>query len=233
MRIHVVRHVPYEGLGCLRAPILADGHSISESGAWEADPFPPPERFDALVLLGGPMGVCDATPAPWMADERRFLGVAIDAGRAVLGICLGGQLVATVLGAEVRRHRHPEIGWHEVCPTDAGRDGPLSPFFEPGVRVMQWHFDTFDLPDGAVRLCGSRACDNQAFAWGDRVLALQFHPEMTRQEVATVLERDGAAPAGEFVQTAEQMLEREPFERLAVASDRFIRGLLRGWESPR
>jgi GMP synthase-like glutamine amidotransferase len=233
MRIHVVRHVPYEGLGCLRAPLLADGHEITESGAWEPDPFPRPEIFDALILLGGPMGVCDTTPAPWMEAEKELIRDAIDAGCGVLGICLGGQLVASALGAEVRRHVHPEIGWHELRPTAAGRASPLAPFFEPGVRVMQWHFDTFDLPPDAVRLCGSEACDHQAFAWGDRVLGLQFHPEMTREEVATVLDRDGTAPAGRFVQPAEKMLEPEPFARLAAASDRFVRALLRQWQDTR
>lgn len=230
MRIHVLRHVPYEGLGCLRAPLTAEGHSIRDAGAWEPDAFPSLDTFDMLIVLGGPMGVCDAEPAPWMQQERRFLTEAVEAGRAVLGICLGGQLLASVLGAEVRRHRYPEIGWHPLSPTVAGAAGPLAPFFEPGVRVMQWHFDIFEIPSDAVRLCGSAACANQAFAWGDRVLALQFHPEMTRDEVATVLERDGTAPEGPFVQSAEEMLQPERFERLAEASGRFVRALTRQWQ---
>lgn len=233
MRIHVLRHVPYEGLGCLRAPLLAEGHTLTDAGTWEAGAFPPLDSFDMLVVLGGPMGVCDAEPAAWMAAERRFLAEAIAEGRHVLGICLGAQLLASVLGAEVRRHDRPEIGWHALEPTDAGASGPLAPFFEPGMHVLQWHFDTFEIPEGAVRLCGSAACANQAFGWGDRVLGLQFHPEMTREEVATVLERDGTAPEGEFVQSAEEMLDPERFERLAAASGRFVRALTRRWEDGR
>jgi GMP synthase-like glutamine amidotransferase len=230
MRVHHVRHVPYEGLGNLRQTILQGGHEISESRPWEGVDFPSPDRFDALIVLGGPMGVCDFEPPAWMDEEKSFLADTIAAGRPVLGICLGAQLLASVLGAEVRRHVHAEVGWHRLEPTPEGADGVLSPFFAPGVHVMQWHQDTFDIPAGAVRLCGSEACANQAFAWDDRVLGLQFHPEMTHEEAGTVLARDRVGAPGRFVQTAAEILRDDRFSELRRATRAFASRLLDDWQ---
>jgi GMP synthase-like glutamine amidotransferase len=231
MRILSIQHVPYEGLGTL-GPLLAEaGHTLGATRPYAGESFPPPTEFDALVVLGGPMGVCDLHPPEWMPREREFIARCLDAQRPVLGICLGGQLLASVLGADVRRHDRLEVGWHRLRPTAAGRDSALSPFFAPGARVVQWHQDTFEIPAGAERLCGTEACENQAFAWGDRVLALQFHPEMTLEEAAAIAERDGTGPAGPFVQGAREILDARRFERLASDTRLFVSRLLAAWEA--
>jgi len=228
MRIRYVQHVDYEGLGHLEPWLLARGHEIAVTRAWEGS-FPGPDEFDALVILGGPMGVCDAPQTPWMQAEQDLLRRAVAAGRGVLGICLGGQLLASALGAEVRRHVWPEIGWSRLEPTAAGRESVLAPFFEPAVRVMQWHYDTFDLPEGSELLCSSEACRNQAFRLGSRVIGLQFHPEMTFEEVATVVERDGPVPGGRHVQPVDEILHRERFALLEAAAHEFLARLEEAW----
>lgn len=231
MRVHWVRHVPYEGLGNLEPWLVEQGHRLSESRPYDGGPFPDPAAFDALLVVGGPMGVCDIPQIGWLGQERDFIRRTVDAGRPVLGICLGGQLLASALGAEVRRHLHPEIGWHELQATDAGATSALRPFLRPGALVMQWHFDTFDLPAGAELLCGSVACANQAFRVGSKVMALQFHPEMTYEEVGEILRRDGSMPGGDHVQSAVEILQPARFDDLAAASEAFIDRLFQEWRS--
>ena len=222
MRLHFVRHVSHEGLGLLEPWARRAGMRIDETRPFAGQPFPDLDDVDWLIVLGGPMGACDQDEFPWLADELDFMRRYVDAGTPVLGICLGAQLLARVLGAPVRRHLHPEIGWHRIAPTAVGKDSVLEPFFGPDAEVMQWHYDTFDLPAGAVSLATSVACENQAFEWGENVLGLQFHPEMTRQEVRDISVINGDWPAGEFVQETEEMLEPDRFERLATLTDAFL-----------
>lgn len=229
MRLHFIRHVPYEGLGHVRTWAEARGFEITETRPYERQTFPAPAGLGMLVVLGGPMGACDEDRYPWMAAEKRFLAEAIRAETPTLAICLGAQLVADVLGAEVRRHVHAEIGWHPVRPVGAAADGPLAPFFGSGAEVMQWHYDTFDLPEGALHLARNEACENQAFAWADHLLALQFHPEMTCDEVARVVERDGPLPEGPYVSDPTTLLDADRFRRLRTRTHAFLDRLAAGW----
>jgi len=229
MRLHTLRHVPYEGLGNVGTWATAADWSITETRVWETAEFPEPHAFDLLVVLGGPMGVCDCPASPWMGAEMAYLERVIEASRPTLAICLGAQMIAAVLGAEVRRQPHPEIGWHRVEPTAAGRGSVLEPFFAPGTPVMQWHYDTFALPADACHLSRSAACENQAFSFGERVLALQFHPEMTQPEVATVVQRDGPLPTGPHCQTAGEILAPERFAALQCATGDFMQRLSNRW----
>ena len=222
MRLHSIRHVAHEGLGVIEPWALRRGMTLTETRPYAGEPFPEPADLDWLVVLGGPMGACDLGVIPWLADEVELMRRCVEAGVPVLGICLGGQLLARVLGAEVRRHTHPEIGWHRVEPTAAGAGSVLQPFFEPAARVMQWHYDTFDLPEGAVRLASNEACANQAFSWGERCLGLQFHPEMTRQEVQDICRINGSWPSGRYVQETAAILEPEPFERSQATTWAFL-----------
>ncbi|MFW6198196.1 MAG: type 1 glutamine amidotransferase, partial [Acidobacteriota bacterium] len=210
------------GLGFIHDWCRGRGTETVEIRAWEGEPFPAPERIERLVVLGGPAAAWEEDAHPWLTDEKRFLESAIAAGVPTLGICLGAQLLADVLGAEVRRHHHPEIGWHAVELTEAGRGTPVEELVGPGRPVMQWHYDTFEIPDGARHLARNDACERQAFAWGEGVLGLQFHPEMVRDEVATVVDRDGPVPEGRYVQSAEEILRPEPFSRMAAATARFM-----------
>lgn len=229
MRIHSVRHVPHEGLGHIGAWARQRGHRVVETMPFEGRPLPDPGSADWHVVLGGPMNVDEVDEHAWLAEEKRWLRRVLDAEVPLLAICLGSQLVAEALGGAVGPAEHPEIGWSSLEPTAAGKGGLLEPFFAPGVEVMQWHYQTFTIPSGAVHLARTEVCENQAFAWGERVCALQFHPEMTREEVARVVERDGPLPEGPGVGSAERLLEPERFERMAAATRTFLDRLSDAW----
>jgi GMP synthase (glutamine-hydrolysing) len=171
-----LRHVPFEDLGSL-APVLAQrGHRIR----YVEVPTEPlqsldPLEADLLVVLGGPIGVYEHDSYPFLNAEKELIARRLHAGRAVLGICLGSQLIAAALGARVYPSGAKEIGWAPLELTAAGRSSPLRHLEH--TAVLHWHGDTFDLPDSAVRLASTQVCANQAFSWGTRALALQFHAE--------------------------------------------------------
>ena len=143
----------------------------------------------ALVVLGGPMGVYESGKYPWLAEEIRFLGEALRAGLPVYGLCLGAQLMAAALGARVYpAEGKKEIGWFPVELTQAARADPLLGDEEPSFPVFQWHGDTFDLPEGAVHLASSARCPHQAFRWGERAYAFQFHLEVGMEDISTWLD---------------------------------------------
>lgn len=135
--------------------------------------------FNALVILGGPMNVYEEESYPYLRKVDQLIKEAVRIGQPVLGVCLGGQLIAKALGASVTRSPVQEIGWYNMRLTAAGA---RSPFFKdlPGeFPVFHWHSDTFALPGGASYLAATAGCANQAFSIGPRVLALQFHLEIT------------------------------------------------------
>jgi len=169
------------------------------------------DAIDLLIVMGGPMSVNDGDRHPWLHDERRFIARMIRQGRAVLGVCLGAQLIASALGADVYPNRAREIGWfpiRRVHPAEEGPkgDGRLFRFPEESL-VFHWHGETFDLPPGAVRLAESEACPNQAFQYGRRVIGLQFHLESTPGGVRALVESCGEdLDSPGFVQSSEQIL---------------------------
>lgn len=179
-RALVLRHVDHEGIAGYREPIEAAGYAVDRVAAHHAvrvglDTLSP----DLLVVMGGPMGVYDTDRFPWLTDEIAVIRRRLAAGRPTLGICLGSQLIAAALGADVRKGPAREIGFAPIVLTDMGRVGPLRHL--DGVDMLHWHGDTFDLPDGA-ELLATTARYAQAFAVGRTVLALQFHAEMGEDE---------------------------------------------------
>ena len=130
------------------------------------------------------MNVDQEADYPWLASEKSLIRAAIEAGKYVIGVCLGAQLIAQVLGAEVRQAAHKEIGWFPIHPS---ADCPAVLQLPDGLRVLHWHGDTFTLPAGARPIASSAACQNQGFLYQDRVLALQCHLEMTPQALALLV----------------------------------------------
>jgi len=177
MKCLVIRHLAFEDLGVF-APVLTErGYEIDYRQAgvhaltqeeWLA--------ADLGVVLGGPIGVYEQDRYPWLTLEMRRVGQRLRAGKPTLGICLGAQIIAAALGARVYPGTAKEIGWAPVSLTPEGQASPLHHL--AGLPVLHWHGDTFDLPAGAQLLASSAITPHQAFAIGDQVLALQFHPEV-------------------------------------------------------
>ncbi|WP_321844175.1 glutamine amidotransferase [Paraburkholderia bannensis] len=174
-----IRHVYFEDLGSFERVLGDRGRPVryvdvgfARVGALN------PTSASLMVILGGPINACDDARYPTLAPIAALIEKRIAAGLPTLGICLGAQLIARVLGARVYAADHKEIGWTPLTLTDAGRASPLRHVDGASTSMLHWHGDTFDLPPGATRLASTPLCENQAFAWGDNVLGLQCHPEV-------------------------------------------------------
>ncbi len=214
-RLLVCQHVAHEILGILD-PLLRDaGFRIRYVNfGRQPDARPDMDRYHGLVILGGPMNCDQVDRYPHLATEVELAQAAIAAGKPVLGICLGSQVLARALGARVMRNPVKEIGWYELAPTAAGRNDPLFRHLKNPQQIFQWHGDTFDIPDHAVRLAESPDCPNQAFRYGDNVYGLQFHLEVDQP----MIERWLHAPVnmreldsmGDGAERAARILARTP-----------------------
>jgi GMP synthase (glutamine-hydrolysing) len=157
--------------------------------------------------MGGPMSVHDERAYPWLIEEKKLIERAVRAGKRVLGVCLGAQLLAEVLGAGVYRNRHKEIGWFPVHLTRQATSASLWADFPEMFPAFHWHGETFEIPAGALHLAKSEACENQAFEFGGRVLGVQFHLEVTPASVRALIENCRADIArGRYQQSPKQML---------------------------
>ena len=215
MRLHVLQHVPFEGLGHIDSWIRRRGHRLTLSRLYEGAKLPDPEAFDRLVILGGPMNIHEEAAYPWLAEEKALIRATVATGKSAVGICLGAQLLADGLGSRVYAGSHREIGWFPVRLTAAGQRTALTEGLPAVTTVFHWHGDTFDLPPGAVHLFESEACANQAFLLDNRILGLQFHLESTPETVQQLLThcRDELIP-GPFIQGVAQIADTVP-ERFA------------------
>lgn len=224
MRIHWFQHVAFEGLGLIGPWLESRGHALTATRWWAGERAPAAGAFDALIVMGGPMNIYEHAEYPWLADEKDAIASAIRSGKPVLGVCLGAQLISDVLGGKVTRNAEREIGWWPIRPV-AG--SAVSPYELSGeITVLHWHGDTFSLPEGALRLAASEACEQQAFVWGGRVLALQFHVEMDAAAVAAIAKgcADELAGGDRWVQSAGQLVsgaERHGIESAALL-DRWL-----------
>ena len=210
LRIHYFQHVAHEGLGSIEEWISFSGHSLTSTRFFESTRLPEISDIDWLIVMGGPMSVHDEEQFPWLAKEKEFIRQAVDAGKTVLGICLGSQLVSAALGSRVYKNKGREIGWFDIELTPFAQSGNL--FFDMGKRlkVFHWHGDTFDLPEKAIHLASSEGCKNQAYIYKDKVLALQFHLEPTWELLLEMIEggREELL-SGKYVQTEEELLKNK------------------------
>lgn len=219
MRILVLQHIPCEHPGAFSEVI---GKREVEAVAVEIDEGEALldwREFDGVLAMGGPMGAGDDVEHGWLAVEKRLIRDAVEAGRPFLGVCLGVQLLAAALGARVHPLERAEVGLLSVELTEEGRSDPLFAGIEEPLVTLQWHADTFELPEGAVRLAGSPMAENQGFRWGEKAYGVQFHLEVTaemarqwaeipayrRSLAATLGEAEGAAFLAEVERRAGEL----------------------------
>jgi len=207
VHITCLQHVAFEGPAEIATWASARGHSLEIVELYELE-HPHPSETDFLVIMGGPMSIHDDAEYPFLAPERRFIQSAIDSGALVLGVCLGAQLVADVMGAEVVKGEHVEIGWYTVSRTPAADDDPVMGRLPQTMEVLHWHGDVFGIPEGAVQAYASEACQNQAFSYDDgRVVGLQFHLEQSSESLFGLVEAAANELVdGPWIQRAEEML---------------------------
>ena len=184
-QVWAIQHIGYEDLGSFESVLKSRGfevkyfcsRNIDYRGLFAADP-------DLLVVLGGPISVYDMQNHPWIAAEQKFVEDRIESEKPLLGICFGAQIIAHALGAMVYAGpQGKEIGWSEITVNDQGVKTPLRHLDAQYTKMMHWHGDTFDLPDGAVLLASSDKYKKQAYTYGDHIFAMQCHPEVTASKL--------------------------------------------------
>ena len=238
MKTLVLQHIACEPPGVYEDVLRERGATIHRVELDEGHPLPDWREFDAIVVMGGPMSVNDEEKLPWLRPEKALIGEAVRAGLPFFGACLGVQLLAVSLGAEVAPGPAPEVGLLPVLLTEHAAADPVFAALPHELVTLQWHGDTFSLPEGAVLLASSPAYPNQAFRWGRHAYGVQFHLEVSREmadewahvpEYADALERvlgPGAATvlvdqlsgrANEMRAHGRQMFERW-LERAASAA---------------
>jgi GMP synthase (glutamine-hydrolysing) len=176
-----IRHIAFEGLGSWYPVLHLDGFEIDYVEAGEG-PLPDPLAPDLLIVLGGPIGVYEQADYPFLRDEIAFIARRIEKNLPTIGVCLGAQLLAAAAGAKVYPAGVTEIGFMPVNLTDAGYDSCLGVFADEPL-TLHWHGDTFDLPARATLLASTDLVPHQAFALGDKILGVQFHPEWGEQSL--------------------------------------------------
>jgi GMP synthase (glutamine-hydrolysing) len=226
-RLHYCQHVEFEGPGMIATWATRAGFQVSATRHYLNDPLPAVGDLDWLVIMGGPMNIYEDARYPWLREEKKLIQQALEHAKTVLGICLGAQLVAHVLGAPVRANGYREIGWFPIRKTAAAETTGVAAALTDGMPVLHWHSDTFDLPVGAVQLARSHACDQQGFVFGRRVVGLQFHLEMTPQGLERLIRHCRAEiDGGPYVQQPTAMLaESARFTAANTAMDRLLETL--------
>lgn len=210
MKAHYLQHVPFEGLGSIETWLQSVRADVTVTKFFEDPALPTVDDLGLLVIMGGPMSVNDETGYPWLAAEKQFVRKAIEKDKAVIGICLGAQLIAGAMGAAVYPNKEKEIGWFPVTGTQSDNAEEFFAFPQE-LLVFHWHGETFDLPEGAMRLARSNACHNQAFQLGRRVIGMQFHLETTPGTARDLVHhcRDELQPS-RYVQSEAEILGIDP-----------------------
>jgi GMP synthase (glutamine-hydrolysing) len=178
-KVLVFQHVAHKILGTLNPTLKDQGLRIRYVN-FERNPEEAPtiEKYNGLIVLGGHMGVYEAEKYKHINVEMQLIEEALKKNIPILGICLGAQMLANVLGAEVRQSTKKEIGWYDINLTEQGLKDPVLSHFQQTEKIFQLHGDTFDIPKTAVHLASSELFRGQAFRYGEKVYGLQFHLEV-------------------------------------------------------
>ncbi len=186
--VWVLQHTACETLGTMEDILRQSDTSYHYVATHHGEPVPAEMADKAgLIVMGGPMGVYEYSKYPFLRDEMRLLEAALKQGKPVLGVCLGSQLLAAVLGAEVTKGEKKELGWHPVTLTEDAAADRLFSGITPEFWPFHWHGDIFPLPAQAVRLASSRQTTNQAFRYGTNAYGILFHLEVTQEQISQML----------------------------------------------
>jgi GMP synthase-like glutamine amidotransferase len=227
MRVHVLQHVAFEGLGSIKHWLDSKQASITYTKYFEPTfNLPDLDSVDFIIALGGSMSVNDEGQFPWLAAEKQFIAEAVNKNKTLLGICLGCQLIASALGSNVYPGDEQEIGWFPVY---AQKKSHTALAFPNSFEVFHWHGETFDLPPEATLLASSAAYRNQAFQIGHSILGLQFHLESTPESVAAIIShcRLELLPQ-RFIQTEQQLrsVQAEKYHGINVFMNQLLEYLI-------
>lgn len=212
MNIQCFQHVHYEDLGCIANWIELNGHILNYTRFFENNNIPNIDDVDLLIIMGGPMSVNDEGKFTWLKTEKNAIKEAIVKNKIVIGICLGSQLVANVLGEEVYRNSEKEIGWHDINLIEQNESENIINNNTKRLKVFHWHGETYKLPNNSMRLAYSECCENQAFLYNKKVLGLQFHLEVTKNSVAAMLKNGrNELNNGKYIQSESEILNQTEF----------------------
>ena len=208
MRIHSLEHEPFEGLANIEVWAKKKGHSITRTLLFNNEELPDISDFDWLFIMGGSMNIYEEEKYPWLGEEKNFIAEAIAANKILLGICLGSQLIADVLGGKVSRNKFKEIGWFPVSLTREARDSSIFSILPGTFTAFHWHGDTFKIPSGAKRMAQSEGCMNQAFECG-RAIGLQFHLEYSKNSIDLMFRNcSDELVDGKYIQTPDEIISK-------------------------
>jgi len=222
VKLTALKNVDIEDLGTFREAFTRRGVEVEELKAYEGE-IPETDRFDILVILGGPMGVYEEEKYPFLKEEKELIKNSLSEGKKVLGICLGAQLIADALGSKVYKGEwEKEIGWKPVYPQDH-----LEMIYRDEINVFHWHGDTFELPEGAVRMASSAMYKNQAFRVGNLAVGLQFHLEVEPEGIERWIDAYREELLSENVSPDEIRSKPENWKKLKIYGDVFVEYFLK------
>jgi GMP synthase (glutamine-hydrolysing) len=209
MNIHYLQHEAFEDLASISKWVNKPENTITCTKFFEKNfVLPNPDTIDLLIVLGGPMGVYDEKEYPWLKSEKKFIGEMIKRDKKILGICLGAQLIAEVLGSKVYKNHEKEIGWFDVELSPDSKNDFYFNNFPDKLKVFHWHGDTFDLPTGATRMASSICTMNQAYTYQKNIVALQFHIEATQISVSELIKHcKEELVDGKFIQKEPEIIK--------------------------
>jgi len=215
MRIHYLQHVPFENPGSILEWAKANQGIVTSTQLYNNETLPGVNEFDWLVVMGGPMNIYEEAQYPWLKAEKELIKAAIKTKKVVIGMCLGSQLIADVIGGKVIQNEQKEIGWFPISFSEKAKASPLFAFFPEHPMVFHWHGDTFvELPQEATVIATSAACKNQAFVYQQSVFGFQFHLENTLPIIEDLIANCGDEMIpGDYVQAPEAVLAHPEFIR--------------------
>jgi GMP synthase - Glutamine amidotransferase domain len=224
----VFQHDPDDGPGYLGEALIRHNAKLNIVRLDRNEPVTDPSNYDMLLVMGGSMNVYQEDKYPWLIEETKAIRQAVEAGKAVLGVCLGGQLLAKALHTQVHLAKATEIGLTPITFTEAGQADPLFHGLSQ-IEAVEWHDDTFDIPSGAVLLARSESCNHQAFRFGKWAYGLQFHPEVSPRMLAAWIKSEVNPPINrsEFLHVVEHKTGA-----LQLQANRLIANFVRGCGLP-